>query len=72
MPGLAAPAAAATLQARPIEGVPQDGERHWPGAPYWADRLQDWRRSGRWIECLCGEAGMELRSVARLTRSLVD
>lgn len=70
-PGVAGATAQRTpAAAEPIEPAGSRGDRHWPGACYWANRLQDWRRTGDWIECLRGETGMELRSVAVLTRSL--
>ncbi|NEU58040.1 alkaline phosphatase D family protein [Halorussus sp. MSC15.2] len=51
---------------------PTDGARHWLGPELWGNRLQDWRNDGGRIECLRGESGFELRTVALLTREIVS
>jgi hypothetical protein len=54
-----------------VDDEPSDVRRVWLGAPYWANRLQDWRlRDGR-MECVAepGETGG--RTVAVLTHELV-
>jgi alkaline phosphatase D len=54
-----------------VDDEPADVRRVWLGAPYWANRLQDWRlRDGR-MECVAepGETGG--RTVAVLTHELV-
>ncbi len=47
-----------------------DTRRHWLGPEFWGNRLQDWRYNHGRIECLRGEAGYELRTVAALTREI--
>ena len=75
-----APSAAAQLAGRrppladtsPVQSLPGDVTRVWLGESFWANRLQDWRLANGRIECLCGEQGFEVRTVALLTRFLDD
>lgn len=56
----------------PVDAPPLGVTRTWLGPSYWANRLQDWQlRDGR-IECLTGTAGSEVRTVALLTREMVQ
>ncbi len=73
-----APSASAQLAGRrpaladvsPVQSLPDDVTRVWLGESFWANRLQDWRLSNGRIECMRGEAGFEVRTVALLTRFL--
>lgn len=59
-----------TPVAQSLETAASFGHRHWLGPDWWANRLQDWRRNGEWIECLRGERTMEARTAALLTHDL--
>ncbi len=74
-PSLAARLAAGRntlVETRAVQALPDNVERIWLGESFWANRLQDWRLAGGRIECLCGDAGFEVRTVALLTRFLND
>ncbi|WP_157096638.1 hypothetical protein [Tsuneonella dongtanensis] len=60
----------AKAQFVPVEERKSKGSRRWLGPDWWANRLQDWRRAGDWIKCTTGEATMEVRTAALLSREL--
>jgi alkaline phosphatase D len=67
-----AAAAPAVDVLEPIEALPPGLVRTWLGPGFWGNRLQDWRLDSGRFECLAGkEPGLELRTVALLTRELV-
>ncbi|MFQ6130528.1 MAG: alkaline phosphatase D family protein [Armatimonadota bacterium] len=51
---------------------PEDVERAWIGAEYWANRLQDWRISQGRLECVEGAENARFRTVHLLTRCVSD
>ena len=63
--------AAAEMDWTPVELPPDGITRTWLGPAYWANRLQDWRLHQGRLECLTGEDGDEVRTVAVLTRQIV-
>ena len=52
--------------------VPTGVTRTWLGRDFWANRLQDWRLHEGRLECLAGGEGDEVRTVAILTREIVE
>ena len=62
---------AAEVDWTPVEPPPDRIIRTWLGPAYWANRLQDWRLHQGRLECLTGEQGDEVRTVAILTRQMV-
>ncbi len=68
--GLRPSLARATLSpaAEPATAAP----RTWLGPQYWANRLQDWRLSAGRFECVAAPAYGGIRTVAVLTRELVE
>jgi alkaline phosphatase D len=46
-------------------------QRTWLGREFWANRLQDWRLNDGWLECLAGEAGDQVRTVALLSLAMI-
>ena len=63
---------AALAAVEPVQDLPTNLTRPWVGESFWANRLQDWRLSMGRIECTRGESGLEVRTVALLTRFLND
>ncbi|MFY8328110.1 alkaline phosphatase D family protein [Pseudoalteromonas sp. ZZD1] len=45
-------------------------EQIWLGKPFWANRLQDWRRIGNELQCTREGKSFEARTVSLLTRQL--
>lgn len=64
-------AAEIELVPRPVAALGQGVEQTWLGEAFWANRLQDWKLSNGWIECVRAEATYEVRTVSLLTRSLM-
>jgi alkaline phosphatase D len=61
-----------TAPLEPVDTFPANIVRPWLGRSFWANRLQDWRLDSGRFECLAGkEPGLELRTVALLTREIV-
>jgi len=56
---------------KPVDLLPTNVTRTWLGPSYWANRLQDWRLHDGRLECLAGDAGDEVRTVAVLTREII-
>jgi alkaline phosphatase D len=63
----------ARLQEGAWEKIPiQRGvKRTWLGRDFWANRLQDWQLNEGRIECLAGDAGDQVRTVALLSREMI-
>ncbi|MGH2702994.1 MAG: alkaline phosphatase D family protein, partial [Actinomycetota bacterium] len=68
MPAGAQPSA---LTLERVDQLPTGITRTWIGAPYWANRLRDWRLIQGRIECLSTNAADGGRTVAVLTREIV-
>ncbi len=61
----------ANLKWETVESSPADVTRTWLGRNFWANRLQDWRLHEGRFECLAGESGSDVRTIAILTREIV-
>lgn len=59
-----------TLPAR-VDSLPENLVRTWIGAPYWANRLGDWRLHDGRIECVATAAESGGRTVSVLTHELL-
>jgi alkaline phosphatase D len=60
---------AVTLPPR-VDNLPENLVRTWVGAPFWANRLGDWRLSDGRIECVATPAESGGRTVSLLTHDL--
>ena len=49
---------------------PEKLDRPWAGPEFWANRLQDWRVRGGWLECVRTSAPFTFRTVHLLTHRL--
>ncbi len=54
-----------------LEITPSGITRTWLGSSFWANRLQDWRLHEERFECLTGESGSDIRTIAILTRDIL-
>jgi alkaline phosphatase D len=57
---------------QPVQPLPPGITRTWLGPAFWANRLQDWELANGRIKCLRGGASYEVRTVAVLTREVID
>lgn len=56
----------------PVERHVPSAKRHWLGADFWANRLQDWARSGAEIHCRAAAADLQARTAHILTRRIEE
>ncbi|MDX2178008.1 MAG: alkaline phosphatase D family protein [Bryobacteraceae bacterium] len=57
--------------AAPLAMPAAEGSQVWLGTQYWANRFEDWRRTGDRIECIAPSQGLELRTAALLTYEIL-